>query len=115
MLDIEAKAVEQAHVDVCHPDESEPGDEVSAPVVVEHLESGKDQEEGRDVVAEAVFAGEQVEELANKNWLAVLAFLLAEVARFAKDLFVGDGPGGARDRQSENHEVSELALERHHR
>ncbi len=76
MLDIEAKAVEEAHVDVSHPDESEPGDEVSAPVVVEHLESGKDEEEGRDVVTEAVFAGEQVEELANKNWLAVWLFSL---------------------------------------
>ena len=95
MLDFEAEAVEDTHVDVGHPDEREPGDEIAAPAWVEKVEAGEDEEECGDVVREAVFAGEEVEEFSGDERFAILRFFLAELARLAEDLFVGDGPCGA--------------------
>ena len=97
VFDLEAQAVEDTHVDVCDPDEREPGDEVAAPACVEHLEAREDEEKGGDVVREAVLAGEEVEEFAGQEGLAVLRLALAELAWFAEDLLVRDGPGRAGD------------------
>jgi hypothetical protein len=64
-------------------------------------------------VAEAVFTGEKIEELPNEDGAATLAFALAPVARFAKEFFMGDGPGGACDGNGEKEEVGELAVDWH--
>lgn len=45
VLDVEAKAVVDAHVLVGNPYEGEKGDEVSAPIAVKQLEAGDDDEE----------------------------------------------------------------------
>jgi len=113
MLDVEAQPVEETHIDVGDPDKGEPGDEIAAPADVEHLELGDDEEERRDVVAEAVLAGEEIEEFPDKDRAAAFAFPLAPVAGLAEELFVGDGPGGAGDGDSQKQEISELAAERH--
>ena len=44
VLDVEAKAVVDAHVLVGNPHEGEEGNEVSAPVGVKQLEAGDDEE-----------------------------------------------------------------------
>jgi hypothetical protein len=62
MFDVEAEAVVNAHVLIGNPDKGEEGDEISTPSPVEHVETRNDQEHGRDVVAETVFAGEQIKE-----------------------------------------------------
>jgi hypothetical protein len=58
-----------------------------------------------DVVREAVLAGEQIEKLALRQRLAVLAHALAELARLAKHFFVRHRPRGAgywdRDQQQQ--------------
>src|SRR3981081_296222 len=56
VLDVEAEAVENAHVLVGYPYEGEEGDEISTPSRIEHVETSDDQEHGRDVVTETVFA-----------------------------------------------------------
>ena len=113
MLDVEPDAVEQAHIDVGNPDQREPRDQIAAPARVEHLELGDQKKECRDVVAEAILAGEEVEEFPYEDGAAVFAFTLAPVAGLAKELFVGDGPGGACDGDGEKEEIGELAAERH--
>ena len=113
VLDVEAQAIEEAHVDVGNPDESEPGDEIAAPALVEHLEASDEEEEGSDVVAEAVLAGEEVEEFARDKAAAVLALVFAPVAGLAKNLFVGDGPGNTRYGECEDEEIGELTRESH--
>jgi len=52
----------------------------------------QDQEQRRHIVAEAVFAGEQVEEFPLVKLLAVLAFVLAEFSGLPKGLLMGNRP-----------------------
>ena len=113
VLDVEAQAVEEAHVDIGDPDQGEPADEIAAPAAVEHLESRDDKEECRDVVAEAVLAGEEIEELSSGEWAALFAPVLAPLAGLAEDFFVGNGPGDAGDGKREQKEICELAMQRH--
>ena len=113
MLDVEAQAVEEAHVDVGDPNEGEPRDEIATPAFVEHLEMRDDEQKCGDVVAETVFTGEEVEKLAWDQAAAVLTLIFAPVARFAEDLFVSDGPGNTGHREREDEEVGELLLESH--
>ena len=71
------------------------------------------QEDGRNVVAEAVFAGEKIEELPLDNPAAILASGNAPFARFPKDFFMGDSPGDRCDRYRQDHQKDELTLEIH--
>ena len=113
VLDVEAQAVEGAHVDVGDPNESKPGHQVSAPAVVQELKTSNQQENQRDVMAEAVFARKEVEKLSPPQAVAVFTFAFAPVARLAEDFFVGDGPTDARDGDGEQQEERELMGERH--
>ena len=56
--DVQTKMVIDTHVLVGYPNESEEGDQVSSPIVVEQFEAGDDQEYRCDVMAEAVFTCE---------------------------------------------------------
>lgn len=108
VLDVEPQAVVEAHVDICQEDQGKLCEKISPPAAVEQLETG-DEENGRcDVVAEAVFAGEEVKELSHKEMGSGLAALLAELAGFAKDLFMGDGPCNAGDWERKQSEHGEL-------
>ena len=59
-------------------------------------------------MAEAVFAREKIKEFSLVPAPAVLAASFAVFARFAKDLFMGDGPGDARDGNREHEEFEQL-------
>src|SRR5215210_1836312 len=96
-LDVEAEAVVEAHVLVGDPDEGEAADEVAAPVFVEQVVARDEEEEDGDVVAETVFAGEEVEELPLVPAPALLTPPLAVLPRLAEDLLVRHRPGDARD------------------
>ena len=58
---------EKTHIKVCDPHDLEAGDEVAAPILKNQSEPGQEQHPDRDRVAEAVLAGEQVEELARQD------------------------------------------------
>ena len=109
MLDVQAQTIEEAHIDVGDPNEREPGDQVASPALVKHLEAGDNEEESCDVVAEAVLAGEEVEELSRDESAATLATVFAPLARLTEDLFVSYSPGNACDREREDNEIGELA------
>jgi hypothetical protein len=53
---------------------------------------GQEQDQRRRVVAEAILAGEQVEEVPLVEWLTVLALVLAEFSGLSKDLVMGNRP-----------------------
>ncbi len=62
-FDIQTEPPEQAHVLVGYPNERETGDEVSAPIDIKQLIPGDDEKEDRHVMAETVFAREQIKKL----------------------------------------------------
>lgn len=101
-LDDEAEPVVEAHVLVCHPHEREAADEVTAPVFVEQVVLRDEEEDESHVVAEAVFACEQVEELSLVPAPAIPALADAEIARLAKYLFVRHSPRDAGDGKPED-------------
>src|ERR1044072_559888 len=107
-LDVEAEAVVEAHVLVCDPDEREAADEIAAPVFVEQLVARNEEEEDCDVVAEAVFAGKEIEELPLVPAATILALAHAELTRLAEDLLVCHRPGNARDGNCEQEEHCDL-------
>lgn len=98
LADIEAQAGVNAHILIGDPDQREKGNEVPAPVVVEKLVAGDDEEKRRHVVAEAEFAGEEEEELAARGVGMTLTLSDAIFARLTKDFFMRYGPGDTGDR-----------------
>ena len=59
-------------------------------------------------MAEAVFAGKQVEELPDDHMARLLAAARTKFARLAEDLFVCDGPANARDGQRDEQQLNDL-------
>ena len=102
VLDVEAEAVVNAHVLVGYPYEGEEGDEISTPSRIEHLETRDDQEQGRDVVAETVFAGEQIKKFATRKRARLARLALTIFSWLAEYFFVSDGPGNAGHRNSQH-------------
>ena len=107
-LDVDAQPPEQAHIHVADADQREQADHVAAPVVQQQTEAGEQEEQRRDVVAQAVFAGEDVEELLLNEAPAVLAAIRTVLAHFAKDLFVRERPRDRGDRQGEQQQPRNL-------
>jgi hypothetical protein len=112
VLDVEAEAVVNAHVLVGYPYEGEEGDEISTPSRIEHVETRDDQEQGRDVVAETVFAGEQKKQFAPGEATGLSRLALTIFARLAEYLFVSDGPGNACHGNSQHKKPHQLYSER---
>src|SRR5581483_11090211 len=98
-FDVEPQPVEDRHVLICHPDQGEQPEQVSAPIRENQLVAGDDKEECRDPMAEAVLAGKQIKEFPDKHMPSLLATARAEFARLTEDLFMCNGPANARDRQ----------------
>lgn len=107
-FDIQPQAAEGAHVDVRYPDHSKAGEDVSAPIIEQKFVSCEPKDGDRDVVAEAVLAGKQVEKLSLEKRATTLALVHAVLARLAKDLFVGHRPGNARHWNRQNESDPEL-------
>lgn len=113
VFDVQSDAGVAIHVNVSHPNQGKGANQVSSPVVIEQFEAGDEKEKERDVVAEAVFTGEQIEELSLQHFVAGFTFVLAPVTRFAKHFFVCNRPGYARNRNCQDEEERELLPEAH--
>ena len=83
VLDIESQTVVDAHVLVGDPDQGKSADQVAAPVIEQQGEAGDDEKCRGHVVAEAVLAGEEIEQLAREQPAAGLASRDAPVPRLA--------------------------------
>ncbi len=80
---------------------------MAAPTGNEKLEAGENDEGGGDIVAEAVFASEKVEDFLLEEVRRGFTLPSTPVARFAKH-FSGDGPTDRRDRNAENEKGEQL-------
>lgn len=83
----------EAHVDIGDPHQRKARYDVSTPVVNQQGEAGEDQHQDGDVVAEAIFAREEVKELPDQDVPALLAHPYKIGPRLAKYFLMGDGPG----------------------
>src|SRR5207248_8512837 len=104
--DVHAQAVVEVEVGIGDEDQGEEGEDVAAPVVKEQAELCDDQKENRHVVAEAVFAGEDVEELFLEEGAAILASVVAPITGLAEEFFEDHrardaGDGDREDQQPE--------------
>ena len=72
-LDLDPQPAKEAEIHVRQPGERKKAQEVAAPVVEKQVVAREEEEERDDVVAEAVFTGEDVEELALDQAAAGLA------------------------------------------
>ena len=113
VFDVEAETVIDAHVLVGDPDDGEKSDEISTPPGVQHLKAGDDQEDGSNVVAEAVFAGKEIEKLSAGEAVALSRLPLAVFARLAKNFFMSSSPGNAGHGNREHQQPGKLHSERH--
>ena len=96
-LDVKAQAIVDAHVLIGDPDERKPRQKVSAPVRHEQFVASDYEEDDCHVMAEAVFAGEEVEEFSLDKSAAGLALSCAELARLSEHFLMRHSPSDARD------------------
>src|SRR5262249_33585725 len=113
LTDFEPQLTERAHIDVGDEHQREERDDVAAPIVEPQVIPRKNQKSKRDVVAEAVLAGEEIEELSLDHPLAGLAAPDAVFTRLAEDFLMGHGPCHARNRNGEDKEHPDLHPEAH--
>lgn len=89
-----------AHVHIGYPHQREAGNHVATPIGVNQLISGNDEDKKSNVMAETIFAGKQVEELALVKVLAIDRFFDAKLPQFPKYFFLGKCPGNTGNRYS---------------
>ena len=102
VLDIQAQAVVDADIEIADPHQREERDQVSAPIREQQLKARDGKKDCRHVVAEAIFAGKQVEELPLQNRATRLAFGSAVILHLPKDGFVCNRPRHRGDGQRED-------------
>lgn len=107
-LYIKPNPTKNAHIHVGNADQRKARNQVPSPIRKQKFESGDDQEEGGDVVAEAVFAGKQIKEFPLIDIAARFAPGHAVIAELSNDLFVGDGPRNRRNRKRQDKQVGDL-------
>jgi len=63
VLDVQAQTAEKAHIRIGNPNQAEPGDQKTTPTGKKQLKVAQKHKGGGDIVAETVFAGEEIEKL----------------------------------------------------
>jgi hypothetical protein len=101
-LYIYANSRVETHVHIGHPNDGKSRDEVASPIVKKHFETGYAQDDDRNIMTEAIFAGKKIEKFADNKFLAVLAMSYAVLPRLAKNFFADKRPGNGSDRNSEH-------------
>jgi hypothetical protein len=112
--DVDAQAGIEVQINVGDENQGEPGDDVATPIVDEQFELREQQEKERDPVAEAIFAGEEIEKFAFPEGVAALAFVFAPVAGFTKNFLEDDGASDGGDGDGEDEEPENLLADREH-
>ncbi len=107
-FNVEAQPVEDRHVLIGHPDQGKEPEQVSAPIREDQLVACDDEKKRRDPVAEAVLAGEQVEEFADEHMPSLLTAARAKFARLTEDFLMRDSPANARDRERNQQQLNDL-------
>lgn len=109
MFDSHPKPPINTHPLICQPRQNEEGKNVSAPVVDQEFESGENENDNRNPVAKAIFAGKNIKEFSHQRISAGFILLFTKLLPFAEDLFLRDSPGNRCNNQRENHEPEDLS------
>lgn len=113
LLDVNADERVQAHVYIGHPHECESCNKVSPPSVHQQRVPGDDQHQNSYVVAETIFAREQVEQLSDSQRLSIPALPHTIFAGLPKDLLMRYGPRDTGDGYGENKQPDDLRMYLH--
>jgi hypothetical protein len=108
MANVQAQPPIQTHVQIGEAHQSEPCQEKAAPSGEQQTKTGERQKKCRDVMAEAEFAGEEVEELPLVHAAAVPAFFFAPLAGVTGDFLMRDRPGDGGDGNRQDGQLNEL-------
>jgi hypothetical protein len=105
LSEVETHSAKKPHVHVRYPDQRESGEQIPPPVGKQKLEARNDEKGDSDVVAEAVFAGKEIEELTFGNQPACFALPYAVFTKFPNDLFMRNGPRDGCDWNSDDEQI----------
>jgi hypothetical protein len=83
--DVDPQTAIQIQIGVGDEDQGEKGDHIAAPIKKEQVIMGQKQESGGYIMAEAVFAGEEVKEFSLDELAAILASLCAIISHLSED------------------------------
>src|SRR5450432_757339 len=103
-LDIEPQPVVNTHINVRNPHQRENSQKVTSPIRIQQFESCEDEEEKRDIVAETIFASEEIKEFSLQNAVSIFTSPLAILAWLTEDLFMRDRPCDRSDGNRQNKE-----------
>jgi hypothetical protein len=106
--DVDTQSAEQAHINVGHPYNGEEAEQIATPVVQQQLEMREPDEECCDIMAETVFADEEIKEFPLQQRCANLALFLAKFSGFLEYLFMRHGPSNASDGNGQYEEPKDL-------
>jgi hypothetical protein len=112
VLNIQPQPVVNADVLIGDPNQGEKRNHITSPVCEYQLETCNRQQQRGHVVAQAIFAREEIEELALEP-TAALASNLAKFLKFAQYCFVGECPCNAGHRYGQNKQGYNLLVEGH--
>jgi len=103
-----------AHILVGDPHQREKRNKIAPPVGIEKFETADYEKQPGHIVAEAIFAGEQIKEFSARQAGRLLRLLLTIVPRFAKNLFMRHRPGNAGDWYRQDKQPHKLESDRRH-
>ncbi len=113
VLDVEPHPVVNAHVLVGSPDQGKERDQVSAPVCKEQMVARDCEHRSGDVMTEAIFAREHIEDFPSEHRPRAVSLSKAILARLAKDFFMGNRPGDAGDWNGKHQQPDNLHTQAH--
>ena len=103
-----------AHILVGDPHQCEKRNKIAPPVGIEKFEAGDYEKQRGHVVAEAIFAGEQIKECSARQAGSLPRLLLTIITRFAKNLFMRHRPGNTGNRYRQDKQPHKLESDRQH-
>jgi|ERR1700722_1331267 len=112
VLDVEPQPVVDTHVLVGRSDQRKQCDKVPSPAAIKHLKMRDQQKQNRDIVAQAVFACENVKEFSAGEAACLEMLALTILTRLAEDLLMRGGPRDAGNRDGEDQQLRNLHPER---
>src|SRR5690606_7232041 len=92
----------QAHIYIGYKDKREKGNQIAAPIIKQQFIFCDYQEQGRNIMTETVFTGEQIKEFPAQQFFFFLRALYTILAWLPENLLMGNRPRNACYRYSQD-------------
>src|ERR1700722_5259460 len=102
IFEIGSNEKEKAHVGISDPDQRKAGDQETAPIGIEQLIAGDQEQQGGHIKAKTILAGKEIKEFPVEQGSSGQALPFTEGPGFGKYFFVRDRPGDTGDRNGED-------------